>query len=162
MLYQLTQEIKSMKQIALDEDGDPDESLTAYLEDLKDDLDHKVEAFCKYIKELERVADIRKAEGRQLMDSGSRIQDRAVTAKKRLMDRLIECGEPKVATDLFTVTVCENGGKIPIEVDEEEVPQNYMQLMKKVDTEKIREQLALGANLTFARQVPRGTHLRIR
>lgn len=130
------------------------------------DLDFKdvADDFCKIIREMDLDADKRISEGKRLIESGQEMLSRANGLKEYLKDSMIMTDNTKIKTDLFTLSVCKNGGKTPIEVDDENVPQEYKQevVTYKVDSNKIREKLEEGQKLTFARFRERGTHLRIK
>lgn len=130
------------------------------------DLDFKdvADDFCKIIREMDLDADKRISEGKRLIESGQEMLSRANGLKEYLKDSMIMTDNTKIKTDLFTLSVCKNGGKTPIDIDDENVPQEYKQevVTYKVDSNKIREQLDEGVILPFARFRERGTHLRIK
>lgn len=130
------------------------------------DLDFKdvADDFCKIIREMDLDADKRISEGKRLIESGQEMLSRANGLKEYLKDSMIMTDNTKIKTDLFTLSVCKNGGKTPIDIDDENVPQEYKQevVTYKVDSNKIREQLDEGQCLSFARFRERGTHLRIK
>ena len=164
-MYLLTEELKSLKQLMLaeqEETGDVDDSLDTYLAKLKDDLEFRVEGACKLSAVLDGMASIRAAEGRRLVESGQNLANQAKRLRERLKARLEECGERKVATDLFTVSVCKNGGKQPLEIREDDVPMVWKECFHKPDMDLIRLELERGKPLGFAQLQPRGTHLRIK
>ena len=127
------------------------------------EFDEVADDFCKIIRELSLDAEKRITEGKNLIESGQEMLNRANGLKEYLKDSMIFTDNTKIKTDLFTLSVCKNGGKIPLDVDEE-VPEEYKQevITYKVDTNKIREVLDGGSELPFARYKERGTHLRIK
>lgn len=128
------------------------------------DFNEVADDFCKIIREMDLDAEKRISEGKRLIESGQEMISRANGLKEYLKDSMIMTDNKKIKTELFTLSVCKNGGKTPIDIDEENVPQDYKQevVTYKVDSNKIREQLDEGQTLSFARFKERGTHLRIK
>ena len=81
--------------------------------------------------------------------------------KDYVKTQMIEVGASKIKGQLLTVSVCSNGGKTAIRVDEENVTQEFMVISRKIDHDKIRDFLSSGERLDFAEELPRGKHLRI-
>ena len=97
-----------------------------------------------------------------MLESGNSLAGQSKRLRERLKARLEEGDETRVSTDLFTVSVCKNGGKQPIEIHEEDVPMVWKECFHKPDMDLIRSELEKGTPLGFAQLQQRGTHLRIK
>tara|TARA_Y100001968_G_C19219090_1_gene648761 strand:- start:340 stop:834 length:495 start_codon:yes stop_codon:yes gene_type:complete len=164
MLYQLTEEIKAISKLV---EADTDEShldheIGKYLDNLKDALADKTEAYVMLIKDLKAKSAARSMEAARLRESAESIHRTAMGLQERLKQRLIECGETNVQTRLFTISVCENGGKLPLEIHEDDVPHVFKEAKWTPDTGRIRQILEKGETLPFARLGKRKSHLRIK
>ena len=164
MLYQLTEDIKNIKALIEEDDSHEslDKSVDDYLADLGEALQSKVEGYVMLIRELKSKADARSAEASRLKESSDLMHNAAMRLQNRLKERLEECGEKTVQTNLFNVRVCANGGKLPLELHEDDVPHDFKEASWKPDTGKIRQILESCAALPFARLGERKTHLRIK
>ena len=68
----------------------------------------------------------------------------------------------KNLSELFTFTIAKNGGKQPIAIQEDQVPQEYKVATYSTNKDLIREVLERGIELPFAKFEERGETLRIR
>jgi hypothetical protein len=84
-------------------------------------------------------------------------------AKERLKIFFELTGRTKEETARFKFSLVQNGGKLPLIVDDVspyDIPDDYTK--KELDREIIREVLETGFSLDFARLGERGTSIRIR
>jgi len=140
----------------------------------------EVDALCERLLCLdEQTADKFDSYGHVIHDLASKQAAYAVRAKslaarasslektaERMKDRLKEFMErhemPKVEGEWYRFRVQNNGGKVPLLLDEvraEDLPPVYRR--EVVNTEAIRSALESGARLSFAKLGERQTHLRI-
>lgn len=73
-------------------------------------------------------------------------------------------GLKKIETALGNVTLAGNGGKAPLEVlvPVDQLPADCKRVVVEPDLDAIRNVLAKGESVTFARALPRGNHIRIK
>lgn len=71
-----------------------------------------------------------------------------------------QTGKTKFTTDLFTFRIQKNGGKRALTIDGE-VPKEYTKTIVENDTDKIRQALESGKELSFAHLEPQSESLRI-
>lgn len=121
----------------------------------------------KIVRELETDAEKIKSEANRLYEKSVTYSNRALSLKEYLKETMEFTGNTKIKGDLFTFSVCKNGGKQPFEYtvdDIEDIPAEYKKTKTVVeaDVEKIRQSLSEGEVLDFAVLKPRGTHLRIK
>lgn len=134
---------------------------------LDEALERKLDKYAYVIKSLEsdveRFADLehefylRCAATKITVD---RLKDRV----KDYIERNVP--EGKVKCELHTLSVRKNGGVLPLEIDEdvlpEDVPGMYTRQKVEFNNACIRDVLEQGVELPFARLGEQGTHLRIR
>lgn len=161
-LYELTDEYLELMSMAEDPDVDP-QTFADTLEGLSGEIEYKAEGYARVLKELE--ADERKynAEIDRLTLSRNRIRESMKRMKTHLMEAMIVMDKPKFSTEHFKFSVAKNGGLPPMKVDPvDNIPDEYIILERKADTDKIRQDLMFGVELPFAHLEERGTHLNIR
>lgn len=104
-----------------------------------------------------------KAEIQRLNDRLLRMQDFSDYLKHGLMAYLQRQDTRKVKTDFHDFTICKNGGKTPIALDDDkDIPEQYLVIVPKPDMNAIRSALEDGKELEFAHFTERGEHLRIK
>ncbi len=140
------------------------QALIARMLDLTAEREKKIDAYCGLIRELTLRADARKAEAERLSQRALQSEKLADTLKERLHLALKTMGIKKVETEHFTVSRVNNGGKIPLEVNDADVPDAYteLQTVVKIDVARIRKELEEGKALGFAKLGERGERLSIK
>lgn len=137
-----------------------EDTLNMILESIGD----KADSYCYAMAMMHGRSDILKRE----IDRLSAMKNTLENAEKRMKDRLQQTLEameesgiekPQIKTDFRTIKLAGNGGKQPMKVDEEKVPDSYKQVILKTDNDKIRKALESGEKLDFAELLPRGRHL---
>ena len=68
----------------------------------------------------------------------------------------------EIKTALHTIKLVGNGGKQPMEINDDKVPDSFKRVVLETDKEKIREALEKGETLDFAELKPRGRHVSIK
>lgn len=163
-LYDLVEDFKLLN-------GDYEESTDAvvefYLNDLRDanhaEVQGKVANYIGLIRNFESDAEAIKVEVERLTHNKQVVENKAKRLKQRLLDFFLDVGWTTVSTPRGTVTVSNNGGAIPLVVDlEDEIPDDFAVVKRELDTKKVREFLASGGELEWAKLGERGKHLRIK
>lgn len=165
-LIDICQDMESLDKILAEAEGDITDPLVAqtidlWFEELDGQLDTKVERYCKLIRELELRSQARMAEADRIRNLAKTDANGAKGLKHRLHCVMIRRGLGRIKTDTFNVSVCKNGGKLPIAI-RGEVPPEFQQTQVVPDTDKIRQSLDEGVALEFAVFEERGRHLRVR
>ncbi len=167
-IYELGEIEHNALMVLAEHGGDMDEpEVLAALEQLDcvtEQIEHKAEAYCKLIKEMEAQGEARKAEAARMRALADTDLKAAKALKSRMLWFLETSGKRKIEAGKFRISVCKNSGPQPIDVDEDRVPPPYLieTVVQTVDTARIREELAQGEDLAFARIMERGTHIRIK
>ena len=165
-LYELKEEFKMLLDM-MEDDSIDEEMIQNSLEGIECEIEIKAEGYAKILKELEGQAETVRKEISRLDDKYGKIVANMDRLKTNLKIAMNETGKKKIQTDLFTISVCKNGGKIPLiidGVDINEVPEKYkeMQKIEKLNTDAIREDLEKGIDVGFARFGERRESLRIK
>ena len=159
-LYQLTNNYKTVLNMLYDEDTD-EQMILDTLESIEGEIEDKADNYAKIIKELEAKQNARKEEAKRLTESAKVFENRAKTLKSNLFNAMKETGKTKFVTDLFSFNIVKNGGKQTLTIDGE-VPEEYTKTIIENDTDKIRQALEEGKELSFAHLEQRGESLRIK
>lgn len=146
--------------------GEISPELEEMLQAIESQLPTKIDGYVHVIRELLGYADECRQESRRLAARADAWENKATWLKGRILATMLAIGEKKIKTARNTVTVCNNGGKLPLHLPEriESVPEEYLtsRTIIEPDAEKIRRELEAGKDLEFARLGERGVHLRIK
>tara|TARA_R100000995_G_scaffold58024_1_gene28982 strand:- start:356 stop:883 length:528 start_codon:yes stop_codon:yes gene_type:complete len=172
-LYELTNDMLDLEAKLIEAEGNAaDENVEAALMEwagsLEDQVDQKVEAYCNLIDEFEARAKVRAEAAAQMKHRATVDKNAARALKDRLLTALETMQITRMETELRRVTVANNGGQQPIDIDLERVPAEFQyQPPKEVDMALVREALKASDEagmdgLSWARFMPRGKHIRIK
>ena len=127
-------------------------------------IDDKADTYCAVLSHIEARSKMLKAE----IDKMTALKKAEDNAIKRMKEALVmamnETGRTEIRTDLHTLKVVNNGGKQALDVDKDNVPQEYTKttVIIEPDNDKIRSDIESGKELSFARLKPRGQRLSIK
>lgn len=162
-LFNLTAELQHIQSVMMNSEGDElPQELVEWLDSTKDGYDKKVEGYCAVIGEMEAMVEARKAEASRIRALADTTQNHIDRMKIALKESLLKLETPKLETTRYKVWVQNAGGKLPLQIEEEDVPHDIKRIQLVTDKEKIREMLESGAQLPYAKLLPRGTVLRIK
>lgn len=162
-LYELTNDYKTLLDLAGSMDADELETFNDTLEAVLGEIEVKADGYAVVLAEIEgRINTVNREIGRL-----EAIESALSNTRRRMIDRLKtameDIGKKEIKTDLHRFKIVGNGGKQPLDIDEGCVPEEYTKTeVKQVpDKDKIRKALESGECLTFAHLDDRGTHLKI-
>ena len=162
-LYELTGNYKTLLDLAGSMDADELETFNDTLEAVLGEIEVKADGYAVVLAEIEgRINTVNREIGRL-----EAIESALSNTRRRMIDRLKtameDIGKKEIKTDLHRFKIVNNGGKLPMTVQEDCVPEEYTKTEVKVtpDKDKIRAALESGEVLPFACLEPRGTHLKI-
>ena len=165
-LFDISEDIRLLEEsLEVAEDIQQEEIIQDFLDDAQGELEVKLDNYAEFLKEREaRAAALKKRakEMVELADSEAKLCDRL---KKNLDWFLQENDIRKVETDRHKITICKNGGKLPIgftDLPPEQMPERFQEVKVDVNVEAVREALEAGEVLGFAALGERGTHIRIK
>lgn len=159
-LYELTNNYEEVLNMLYQDDID-EQMVLDTLESIEGNIEDKADNYAKIIRELEIKANARKEEAKRLTDSAKVFENRVKALKNNLYNTMKLTGKTKFATNLFNFNIVKNGGKQTLTIDGD-VPEEYKKAVIENDTDKIRQALEEGKELTFAHLEARGESLRIK
>lgn len=129
------------------------------------DRDIKLDNYAALIGDLEARAEIRKAESKRLSDR-AQVDLNQAKALKLALHRFFELHQLKtVDTPRYKITLANNGGKLPLLLDDicvDQLPDQFVKTEKSVNKDAVRAALDSGEVVQFARFGDRGKSLRIK
>lgn len=164
-LYELTNDLQALLDFGYtDED---EEVFLDTLDVLMDSIQDKADGYCAVIDRFNGNIDMIKAEEDRLKARREIIEKRVQTMKnalKEVLEIMEENGaeKPEIKTAFHTIKLAGNGGKQPMEVVEDKVPDSFKRVVLETDKDKIRKALEAGEQLDFAELKPRGKHITIK
>lgn len=167
-LYDIGTEMQAIIDAMLDGGADSPEAMEAldqHLAGLDTALEQKAERYAGLVTELQARADARKAEAQRIANLARVDAALAERLKTRLKEVMEAVGKPRLDAGNFRLTVAQNGGKQPLEVDVAYSPQweaPFVTTVVEPNKEAIRIALENGATIPGCRLLPRGTSLRIK
>lgn len=159
-IYELKENWKQVAEMLYEEEID-EKCILDTLESIEGEIEDKADSYAKIIKEFEALREARKTEAKRLNESASVLDNRIKFLKGNLFNVMKETGKTKFNTELFSFNICKNGGKQALTIDGD-VPEEFTKTIIENDTDKIRQALEDGENLSFAHLEPRGESLRIK
>ena len=161
-LYELTSDLQALVDFGYTEDDE--QAFLDTLEGIIGGIQDKADGYCAVISRFNANVEMIKAEEERLSNRRKTIENnisRMKEALKKALEAMETSGieKPEIHTDFHTIKLAGNGGKQPMKVNEEKVPDNYKMIVYQTDTEKIRKELESGKKLPFAYLEPRGRHV---
>lgn len=163
-LFLIGEHFYALESLIIEQEGEITDEIDQWLEEYQAKEEEKVDAYCYIIQKFEEIA----AEAKRLADRSTAYRKKAKDLKNRLKTYMEKRGNQKLETSRFTISVCKNGGQLPIEllagVPIEHLPKKYVRVHYEPDLSALRESILQGEEQAtqFAHVLPRGTHLRIR
>lgn len=161
-LLRISDDIVRLDRMIEDAGGELTPEIDAALSELEGQLQEKAGAYVGLIREMERRAEARRVEYRWLREQADREDAIAEQLKGRLLAVMKRHGIDSMRAEPYTLTVANNGGKVPMEVNADDVPDDWKRVVLEVDKERIRAALEAGKTVPGAVLGQRGQHLRVR
>lgn len=164
-LYELTETFMRLKAMLMDPEVD-EQLITDSMECIDCEIEEKADAYAFIKRDMEGDIEKIDKEIERLKERKSMIENR----KKRLMENLMATmratGKEKFKTALNSFGIRKAGGKQPLVIDFEnpaDIPEDYRKVVKYgANSDKIREALDNGEELSWARYAERTEYLSIR
>jgi len=163
-LFSIGEHFYVLESLLIETEGEITDEIDQWLSEYQAKEEDKIDAYCYIIQKFEEISE----ESKRLAERSSSYNKKAKSLKDRLKIYLENRGKEKVETGRFTVTVCGNGGQLPIKLHEDvtpdRLPELYVKVFKEPDLSALRDAILSGDEqaLKFAQILPRGTHLRIK
>jgi hypothetical protein len=165
-LYTIAAEFRALEDL-IDEQANATEAdldvVARWMDEQQGALETKLSRCVAWIREQESLAQAREDEAKRLRDL-AKVNTNRVSRLKEAIKFIFESqGLKKVETLMGNITLAGNGGKQPVAIDDvplEAIEPRFTKVVR--DDEKIRAALEAGESLTFARALPRGSHIRVK
>ena len=141
-LYELTGAVQTLWNLM--EEGElDDEMLIDAMENSQEDLNTKLESYCKWIRNMESDIAGLKEEERRLSSRRKTMENTIEKAKLTMKMAMETAGEMKVKGDLFTISLQANPPSVVMDCqDIELIPEEYLTIKDpEVNRKKLKEVL---------------------
>ena len=164
-LYELAAGFNAIFDLVLDETMDL-EQLEGALQSIECEIEEKCANGIALIKSLETYAAAYKAEKKRFEEQQQSLENRIKRIKEWYRQNLDAMGKSKVPTKYGVMSVQNNGGRVPLKIDDaSRIPDAYLDTVpehKEVNNEALYEALKNGEAIPGAHLEPRGRSLRIK
>ena len=165
-LFELTTDLNALMNF-----GYSDEDSEAFMDTLAGimgGIEDKADGYCAVISRFDANVQMIKAEEERLKHRREVIENniqRMKDALKNTLETMEASGmeKPQIKTGLHTIKLAGNGGKQPLRVIEDKVPDSFKKIILETDKDKIRAAIESGEDVSeFAELLPRGRHVSIK
>lgn len=166
-LYEISNELLELEDLLEENEGVIEGALERIF-DVEEARDEKVDGYCALIQTLESRAKVRRGEARRLTELARVDENKASRLKSFLLHIFQRHDWKRVDGPRFRATRCRNGGKQPLSVDTnvdlDAIPERFVdvEVVRRINSDAIREALEAGEELDFAELGERGEHIRIK
>ena len=163
-LFSIGDSFYALESLLIETEGEITEEIDAWLQEYEAKEEDKIDSYCFLIQKFEDIA----SESKRLAERSASFSTKVKNLKDRLKVYLELRGKEKIETPRFTVSVCGNGGMLPIRLHEdvttETLPNQFVRSYHEPDLSALRDAILTGDEEAqrFASILPRGTHLRIK
>lgn len=147
-LYDLTEELMELLQLAEDPDTDP-EALQGSMESVSGLFEEKADGYAKVIRQLNAEADMVNAEIERLKAKKNSLINNADRIKKALQAAMIATDKRKFKTPFFTFSIRKNPDAVVFDCirDGTTIPERFMKYKKpEVDMTAIKKEIKQAIN----------------
>lgn len=150
-IYELTSGIQMLWDL-MDQGELDDDTLIDAMENSQEELNIKLENYCKFIKNLEADIAGLKEEEKRLAARRKTMENTIERAKAAMQWAMNAAGEKKVKGNLFTISLQANPEKVVLETEDiNSIPADYIRMKEpEIDRAKVKEDLKAGVELSFA------------
>ena len=148
-LYEITGQFLELLTWAEDPEID-EQAFNDTMEALSYEIEEKADGYAKVIRQLQGQVDAIKAEIDRLSGRKDAIENHIKAMKGNLEQSMIVTGKEKFKTDLFSFNIQNNAPSVVLDVEEDQVPEQFIVVTKKVDKKGIGQALKNGEDIEFA------------
>jgi hypothetical protein len=165
-LFALSEKLAELDHLLDDATPEEVDSILEQYLSLADDIDHKIDNYCRLIKLREASAKFRREEAKRLSALASADENLAKRLRKRLFEFFAAQGWGRRKTGLHNLVRVRNTRQPKVLIDKSldlsTIPPQFKTTVEVVDTEAVRAYLESGETLDWADfQLPED-HLQIR
>ena len=163
-LFNIGESFYALESLLIENEGEITEEIDQWLAEYQAKESDKIDGYCYLIQKFEEIA----SESKRLAERAASYSTKVKNLKDRLKLYMEVQGREKIETPRFTVSVCGNGGLLPIRlhenVTEQNLPDQFVRTYREPDLSALRDSILTGDEEAqrFATILPRGTHLRIK
>ena len=168
-IYELTGEFQKFSELASSGELSEEQSemLNDALANLKEDIEYKLEGYCKVRANFKADIEALKAEEKRLADKRKSLENRVKSMENAMKDAIIAvkpADDLKVKTPLFSINVQNNPESVVMDEPHiENIPEEYLKFKEpEIDRAKIKEHLKAGVDLEGIAHLEQTEGLRIR
>ena len=167
-IYELTGEFLKFSDIASSGEltEEQSEMLTEALENLKEDIEYKLEGYCKVRANFKADIEAIKAEKKRLDEKQKALENRVKAMEEAMKTAIlaVKPDEPKFKTPLFTVYVQNNPESVAMDEPYiENIPAEYLRFAEpEIDRKKLLADLKAGKDLEGIAHIEQTKGLRIK
>ena len=168
-IYELTGEFLKFSEIASSGEltEEQSEMLNDALANLKEDIEYKLEGYCKVRANFKADIEALKAEEKRLADKRKSLENRVKSMENAMKDAIIAvkpADDLKVKTPLFSINVQNNPESVVMDVEGvDSVPETYLKFKEpEVNLSKIKEDIKAGKDLSGLAHLARTQSVRVR
>lgn len=163
-LYELTEEFDAIADLAFTtaQDGEVDPELSAKLDAIQGEIDKKLAACCRIVKNMHGIEESLKGEVQRLQNKQRAAMRSAESVKKYMLENLEKLGIDKRKVDeLFTVSIQDNPPAVVVE-NIDLVPTDFdLPIAREVNKVAIKNAIQSGKEVPGCK-LTQSKHLRIR
>ena len=159
-LYEINEVYQNLLALLEDEETSA-EQLESAFENIKDELHVKVENYARIIKNTQAEVDAYKEEVARMTAKRRSLENNIERMKEAAEYAMRLQGEKKVKGELFTLAIQKNPPSLKIDIEPEELPQEFQTITISPNKEKIKAAIKNGKAIEWAR-LEQGESLRIR
>jgi len=160
-LFQLFQELEERtKDMSEVDKAEEYAILSDWLGDTEESFNRKVDGYVSVIREFKAKQQAAKDEAKRLTDRAKSFDNSIESLKDMLQHSMKRLGIDKCKTAMNTVSISKNGGKAPMDINENLITKDFQKWT--VDRTKIYNALKDGQEVEGAVMLERGSSLRIR
>jgi hypothetical protein len=163
-LFSIGESFYALESLLIETEGEITDEIDQWLTEYEAKEEDKIDSYCFIIQKFDEIAN----ESKRLAERAASYSTKVKNLKDRLKLYMEMQGREKIETPRFTVSVCGNGGLLPIrlheDVSEQNLPEQFVRTCREPDLSALRDAILTGDEQAqrFATILPRGTHLRIK
>ena len=168
-IYELTGEFLKFSEIASSGELSEEQSemLNDALANLKEDIEYKLEGYCKVRANFKADIEALKAEEKRLADKRKSLENRVKSMENAMRDAIVAvkpADDLKVKTPLFSINVQNNPESVVMDVEGTDlIPEEYLKFKEpEVNLSKIKEDIKAGKDLSALAHLERTQSVRVR
>lgn len=161
-LLRISDDIRRVDRMIEDAGGEITPEIDAELTRLESSLATKAGDYAHLIREMERRAQARRSESKWLAEQAENEERLAENLSLRLLGVMKRHNIDQLRAEPYTLSIARNGGKLPMTIEDRDVPDEWKMVVMQPDKERIRQALEAGTTVPGASLGTRGEHLRIR